>query len=413
METASRQVENLPFIGVREARRLCIDLIAAEQDRLGREGRLRPEHHIHAVAADEGSEAVDDIRIDEETLGFDSLMLLDLTMEITRFFDLSTTGVEDYLLVQKSIGEWARLIGIHFDRIGNSARIGFATSGSTGSPKHIGHSREVLDSEVDGILSGILPDWSRAGRVLSGISPRHVYGFLWSVLLPYRGERDCLDVCQAGLPRAIREARPGDLVLATPFLWERLVRLGRRFQDGVTGVSSGGPTSDATWEAARALGLDRLVEVYGSTETGGVGFRTSGESAFELAPHLVRLGDGVSRGDGAPPLDLQDALRWDCHKTFVVLGRKDRVVQVAGTNVDPAIVKQAMMDTGTVRDVAIRLSGDRLKAFAAVEDLEQINAIEIALRQALQTLPAPARPDRIAFGLELPRNEIGKLQDWP
>lgn len=402
-----------PFLGVEEARRLCCDLIGAEQERLTREGRLAPEHRIAALAVGRPLEALDDLEVDEATLGFDSLSRLDLVAALARYFGLQATGIEDYLLVRLRLGEWATLVADHFARVGPAAQITFSTSGSTAEPKRITHTRAALEDEVAAIAAEVLEDWPREGRVLSWVPPRHVYGFLWSVLLPRLTGRVCVDLAGAAPSRVAREVRAGDVVLATPFLWRRLAQVGGAVGKGVTGVTSGGPSDLGTWAAAKRLGLREMIEVYGATETGGIGTRRRGDAPFTLMPHLIPTDAApVRRADGLA-LDVQDRLVWSGPRHFAVAGRKDGIVQVGGANVSPDAVRRALMETGLAGDAAVRLSGERLKAFVVPRDAsEEPIALETALRAALAHLPAPARPDRFTFGAALPRNAMGKLQDW-
>ena len=203
-------------------RRLCLALIAGEQDRMIREGRLGPDTHVRAVLTRSKSEP-DGIRIDEADLGLDSLARIDLVSDLTGFFDLASTGVEDYLLIERTLGDWVRRIAWHVGHVGMDAVIGFSTSGSTGKPRRIPRARAELDAEIRAIVSEVLPRCPP--RVLSLVSPRHLYGFLWSVLLPRALGIPCVDLQDGPPTRIAAEARPGDLVLATPFQWDRCASL--------------------------------------------------------------------------------------------------------------------------------------------------------------------------------------------
>lgn len=353
--------------------------------------------------------------IDEEGLGFDSLARLDLVMCVTRVFDLSSTGVEDYLLVHRNLADWVALVGQHLQMVGDAARITFSSSGSTGRQTHAPHAWAALVSEVQAQLTGPLAGWSgnrSGGRILCPLPVHHIYGFLWGVLLPARAGIATLDL-PSGLPGPVlRHAQPGDLILSTPFGWSRLAAAGRSLPGGVTGISSGGPTTPDTWQAARQLGLSRLIEVYGSSETAGLGWRDAPDQPLRLFSDIRHDSSELVRpGILTPTLEVQDHLDWTGPAHFHVRSRKDCVVQVGGVNVSLDHVRRHLCALPGVSDAAVRIDGDRLKSFV-VSDMADVATLETVLRRHLHALPPPARPDRFTFGPMLPRSDTGKLRDW-
>jgi 4-coumarate--CoA ligase len=406
------QRDSEPMLGIPEVRRLILGLIAEFQDGMLREGRLARAASIGAVAAGLGTDEVNGLAGDEATLGLDSLATIELVTRLNLFFGLDATGVEDYLLVRRSIGEWVELVAHHFSMVGEAPVITFETSGSTGTPKRIRQTREALSSEVDGIVSGALRE-TAVRRVLCAVPVTHIYGFLWGVMLPKRLGIDTVDL-PPGLPGAmLRMAKPGDLVLATPFSWDRTADCATRLPRDVTGVTSGGPTTATTWAAGRACGLARMIEVYGSSETGGVGWRDREGQPFALMPDIEAsaAGQHTLERAGAGILDVQDHLEWVGASEFRVCGRRDPVVQVAGINVNLFELRALIEAEPGVKEAAVRLDGDRLKAFV-VPSGGATPDIEDRLRRSLSRLPAPARPERFGFGPEIPRSATGKLTDW-
>lgn len=399
-----------PLLNVKDAQRLSTALIADFQDGLIRAGRMGQDALIHSVLASQPLEPRA-LQIVPNTLEIDSLTLLDLVQVFNRFFGLSATGIEDYLIVRKSLGDWSELILHHFEKVGSEAEVTFTTSGSSGPQKHVSHVRAHLDAEVVAIQSLLGQEAEGATSFIAAVPPHHIYGFLWSVLLPRAMDLPCFD-CHRGASSAVRRQCPsGSVVLATPYLWERYAAFGLSFPQGVTGISSGGPTTEATWESAETLGLSRMIEVYGSTETGGVGWRNAPDAPFTLMAHLHRTHDEIQRLSDGSSLAMQDEIDWASPRTFRLIGRSDRVVQVAATNVCLDAVEAAVRETGLVDEVAVRLDGDRLKAFVVARAPQQTD-LEGRLRHALTHLPSVARPTCFKLGQSLPRNAIGKLQDW-
>jgi len=350
--------------------------------------------------------------IDEDGVGVDSLDRLSLVARVNEFFHLHEVGSEDYLVIRRSLGEW---VGVVCETLGlRHERLSFRTSGSTGAPKLLSHSLGDLREEVRA-LDGFAP---RGGRILSFLPPHHIYGWLVTVGLAAHRNAAVLDL-RASSPSRLRSvARPGDLVAATPFHWELLLRMGGVPQTEVVGFTAAAPMPSETWRALEAAGLRRLIEIYGSSETAGVGWRDAPEQPFQLFPYW-RWDEaaGRLRRDGReiePPDDL--AFR---DGGFFPCGRRDGAVQVGGVNVFPERVRATLLQHPWVRDCAVRLDGEapesrrRLKAFVLLGS----EAAEAEAESALQAwcrekLSAPERPGHFRFGHELPKSELGKAADW-
>lgn len=390
-------------------RRLLLSLIGTHQDRLVRAGRLAETQLVSARAHGCAAEDVEDIVVGEADLGLDSLDRLELVLSLTRFFGFETTGVEDYFLVRRRLGDWLDLTCLHFEKIGGAARLSFSTSGSTGAPKSICHDMRTLDSEIAALRRGPIAQFGE-GRILAMVPPHHIYGFLWTVLLPQSCGAAVVDLTTTPPGAVFRNARPGDMIVATPHGWDMLGRCGATLPAAVTGITSGGPTTPGTWTTAAGIGLSRLIEIFGSSETGGVGWRDDGGADFALIGDVASGPDGLSRCGRR--LDLPDRLDWTGPRRFRVLGRKDNVVQVAAVNVNLDALRRQMLDATRAEDVAIRLGGDgRLKAFVAVPQ-DREDGARNALLDLLRGLPAPQRPGDLRFGPALPRTAMGKLCDW-
>lgn len=124
-----------------------------------------------------------DLLLDEQGLGLDSLERLSVASALNEALHLHDSGVEDLLLVRRRFGEWVHLAGMGLDHAGQ--RMTFRTSGSHGAPKPCTHALALLEQEVDFLAT--LLDGRR--RVFSAVPAHHIYGFLFTVLLPGRWHR--------------------------------------------------------------------------------------------------------------------------------------------------------------------------------------------------------------------------------
>jgi 4-coumarate--CoA ligase (photoactive yellow protein activation family) len=369
-------------------------------------------------------------------LGVDSLELMGLGTALVEALHLQRGGIDERLLARPSVGDWiasARAGLAACARAGADAdapALTFRTSGSSGSPKRCTHALAALEQEI-AALAPLVPG---RRRVLSAVPGHHIYGFLFTVLLPrwLAGAQaaggvepvepiEVVDVRRAGPAALAGLARAGDLVVAHPGWWEAAARVAPAFAADVVGVTSTAPCADALADTLAGAGL-RLLQVYGSSETAGVGWRDRAGAPFTLLPHWTRTADPASLDrtlpDGATRrYPLQDRLDWSGATHFLPQGRLDAAVQVGGTNVFPAYVADVLALHPQVQAAAVRLmrpdEGQRLKAFVVARPGAGVDALRAELPGWVAArLTAPERPVAWTFGPHLPRQASGKPADW-
>lgn len=352
-------------------------------------------------------------------LGADSLELMALTAVLTETLQLDQAGVLDGLLTDTRLTAWEVLIAAALDASATRAIV-FRTSGSAGAPKPCMHALDTLWQEV-AALAALLPART---RIVSAVPAQHIYGFLFTVLLPQYAGLAVVDVrgqVAAGVWQAMR---PGDLVIGFPEFWQAALAgaTGRAAADDVIGVSSTAPCPDALAEALLGSGLHRLLQVYGSSETAGVGWRDAAAAAYRCLPYWQRVADNDAvllrhmPDGGVKTYPLQDRLAW-CDGGFLPAGRLDDAVQVGGINVFPARVADLLRQHPLVADAAVRLmradEGARLKAFVVgVGDVSKRTLITQLDGWLRPQLAVAERPASYTVGAALPRQRNGKLADW-
>ena len=345
-------------------------------------------------------------------LGADSLDLMGAATALADLLGFARAGMDDALLARTRLSDWVASARASL-AIDDSA-LGFRTSGSSGAPKRCSHRLAGLWREVDE-LARLAPG---RRRMLAAVPAHHIYGFLFTVLLPQASGAalPVLDLRGASPAALAGMAQPGDLVVGHPDFWGQVVALAPAFVRDVVGVSSGAPCPDATAAALREGGL-RLLQVYGSSETAGVGWRDEAGLPYRLFSYWRRgAPDGtIERREECFP--LQDRLEWIDGEHFVPHGRIDQAVQVGGTNVFPAYVAEVLALHPKVRECVVRPmrpdEGTRLKAFIVADG----DVAPAALRNALhgwigERLAPPERPVAFSFGAALPRGPGGKPADW-
>ena len=391
--------------------RVLADLLCAEARRL-RPGGTPPSPDTWTPGA----------RLDGAERGFDSLELLEVAAAFSELLHLHESGLEDYLLARRTFGEWRAVAAQALQRF--SATLTFRTAGSTGAPKPFLHPLAALEREAEA-LAMLLP--GGGARVLVAAPSHHIYGFLFTALLPKRlGNVPVLDV-RGHSPGALPSlARTGDLVVGHPAFWAAVVRAAPSgWPPEVTGITSTAPCPVETAAALATAGLSRVLQIHGSSETAGLGWRDDPHGPYALLPHWRLDAEGrllqapLPGRTASAALEAPDKLEWLDPRRYLVGGRLDGAVQVGGVNVSPVQVGAALQEHSGVAAASVRLmrssEGLRLKAFIVPRD---VGADAAALRSELDAFAAmrlsnPERPRAYTFGPALPVDPIGKATDWP
>lgn len=386
-------------------RRVVGDLAAAELA-LARPGRVLP-----ALPWPEEIDLAAD-------LGADSLDLMGAATALGDLLQFGQAGMQDALLGRPQLPDW--VAAARASLAGFDAQLVFRTSGSSGMPKRCTHSLAGLWREVDE-LARVLPG---RRRVLSAVPAHHIYGFLFTVLLPqaFAGNETLPVLDLRGMsPAALAGlVEPGDLVVAHPDYWRQVAALGLAFPADVVGVTSTAPCPDEVVRALADGGL-RLVQVYGSSETAGLGWREAAGEPYRLFPYWRVAEEGALERHGedgkSERYPLQDRLAWVDKGRFHPAGRIDHAVQVGGTNVFPSYVAEVLGMHPAISECTVRLmrpdEGNRLKAFVVPREEHDAAHLRIMLDEwTAQRLTPAERPAAFSFGPSLPRQRNGKLADW-
>lgn len=356
--------------------------------------------------------------LDLETLGLGSLAFIDLATRVAVQFRLDATGHDTRLMDSRRLDEWVDLV--LESRAQQDETIGFLSSGSTGQPRLYWHRMALLEQEIaffGGLLAG-------RQRVLRAVPCHHIYGFLFALMLPATLGVQCLDVRQ-NLPSAVlRQTQPGDLLVGHPSFFELATRLPFRIAEDVILLTSTAPCPPELWQRLAGTGCRQVIEVYGSSETAGVGWRDGPAQPFALFPYWSRKPASEGRIGRLDPsgqwltFELPDRIAWLDERRFQVLGRRDGAIQIGGLNVYPERIAACLREHPEVAEAVVRPTGSgadpRLKAFvvpaATCRDPEGLP--DRLHRWLAGRLLPHERPRSIRVGPKLPRSELGKLADW-
>ncbi len=324
---------------------------------------------------------------------------------------------------------WAQRVYDVWSR--DPATITFVTSGSTGVPTAQPQSTALLLQESQEHCR-VFTQGCR--RVVSAVPAHHVYGFLFTILLPRTSGLPSLFPMPFPSQTFAGQLRSDDLVIAFPLFWEGLLKLGVAFPPAVRGVTSTAPCPPAVLKSLMDAGLATIFNIYGSSETGGLGYHTKPDEPLTLFAFWQRdkglpvpcgseqdvamIARCLPGGGTDQPIQMPDNVAWLSDTMFRVLGRRDKLVQVGGINVSLANTAQCLRSHPMVKDCAVRLmraeEGNRLKCFIVPQEAcGECKALRTELASLCRTRLRPAeRPKRYSFGDSLPVNNLGKHCDW-
>lgn len=301
----------------------------------------------------------------------------------------------------------------------------FWTSGTTGEPKAVLKGLDQLDAEV-AMLEAAFGAGLGGAPVAGTVPHHHIYGCLFRLLWPLAAGRPFL--CEpCGDPASFRRALALEPVLvSSPAHLSRLPRLmdlaalpGRP----VGLFSSGGPLGRAEALLWRAWAPPGVTEIYGSTESGGVGWRRQGPGAASSAwtplpdAGVSAAADGAlvveSFRAGPVPLRLEDGAVLHADGTFDLTGRLDRILKLEEKRISLVELEAGLEAHPLVaRAAVVLLEGPRPMLGAVVvlrEPAERRQAVEALGRHLALRYEPVALPRRWRFPDALPYDERGKL----
>jgi acyl-CoA synthetase (AMP-forming)/AMP-acid ligase II len=294
------------------------------------------------------------------------------------------------------------------------------TSGSTGAPepcmRSLSFFRQGAIANAECVLEGLD---GRPG-IVATVPPYHMFGFELSIAVPlFAGVR-----LYSGRPfypgdvaAALDAVAAPRILVSTPVHLRVLLESGISMPRVERVFSATAPLSTPlAGDIERLFGAE-VREIFGTTETGSVGWRkTADEEDFNLMPgmELTQRAQAslLAAPHISPPFELADRLEVLDGRRFRIAGRSNDIVNIAGKRMSLAGMNAILADLDGVVDGAFLPPGDDGEG-----PVERMSVIVVApeltdeeIRQALRRkLDSAFVPRRIAFVERLPRNAAGKL----
>ena len=305
------------------------------------------------------------------------------------------------------------------------------TSGSTGAHQPCPKTAAQLLGEAATLARCFGVTCER--RVVATVPPHHLYGLLFSVLMPLAAGASFVreTPLHAETVAATARRHAADLLVSVPIHLRSLTVLDAGELPAFAGVfSSGAALPTETAAALGGLGLT-VTEIYGASETGGIAWRRHVPGALEAnwapLPGVVVDADASGRlllrspflpPDAALPFACEDVIETLDDGRFRLLGRRDGVLKIGGKRVALAEVEQRLLAQPWLADAAVAACaapgprGQEIVAAVVAREDEKADAVELVARVRhglLQWFDPVVVPRKIKVVPRLPREENGKL----
>jgi hypothetical protein len=262
----------------------------------------------------------------------------------------------------------------------NFAGLVLYTSGTTGAAQAIPKQLSQLSAEV-ATLEKQFGDLIGDADIVSTVSHQHIYGLLFNVLWPLSAGRAFSSQSFSFFEELTTVLAQRDCVLvSSPAHLKRLP------EDPAWGVaskrlraifSSGGPLPpDVAQDTQRLLGRVP-IEVYGSSETGGIAWRRQQTTQDELWTPLPKVNWRIDAAEGV--LEIRSAHLPDAgwfrtadraipvgNDHFLLNGRVDRIAKIEGKRISLSAIEERLMASPLVLEARALVIEGRRQRIAAV-----------------------------------------------
>jgi acyl-coenzyme A synthetase/AMP-(fatty) acid ligase len=298
------------------------------------------------------------------------------------------------------------------------------TGGSTGRPRIWSKTVENLAGEAAHLVQayGFGPE----DRIVATVPAFHIYGLLYSVLAPLIAGA-AVSAHAPSFPREIADAGKtvdATVLISVPVHYRAMRETGVYCRHLRAAFSSAGPLDAIDAEAFHEKTGTGITEIYGSTETGGIAARCRAAGQRSLHPFPVvqwRTASGrlcVRSAFLSPelPTDAEGFFRTADRAAesdeggFLLLGREDGVVKMAGKRVDTEEIREQIRSFAGVRDAFVAAfsvdTGRGTELGALVEGEVDPSALR---RHLIGRLPPHAVPRRLRAVKKIPVTAAGKF----
>ncbi len=291
--------------------------------------------------------------------------------------------------------------------------IHFKTSGSSGEKKTTKKSLQNLFDESDDLKSEF--EFSQDLTFISTTTPKHLFGFTFHFMLALNCAKLCTD--EISTPQDINT--PNACLITTPSFLEKM----QKYND-VPAIkphyifSAGTALKPDVFKFTRNIS-DKVIEIYGSTETGIIAHRNSENDKFELFKSIkIEPKEDTTlvhtTFSAVSPVIINDKLTLNNNK-IKIEGRTDRTFKIQEKRVNAQELETILNNSDFIDDCYIFQHKDKLACLAVLttegQDYFYKNGIVELTKKLKSTLKNSFEiiPQKWKFTDEIPKTKSGKI----
>lgn len=305
-------------------------------------------------------------------------------------------------------------------------KLDFFTSGSTGEPQVVRKHLFQLENEI-AVLENTWGAELQDSLVLATVSHQHIYGMLFKVLWSLSSGRpfqcDMFEYWENLFPCITNNC----FIVSSPAHLTRYPNLDVTIKPKKI-FSSGGPLSFDAAQETNIRFSQTPTEVFGSTETGGIAYRSQTKNAVPWVPFKevkTKVNNDGLLSIRSPYLEtddwyeMNDRVEFDLNNHFQLKGRADRIVKVEGKRVSLVEVETVLSVLPFTKEAAVLITDDQRQSLSAIvvlsdEGIEKRHEMgdfrlgRFFRNEMRDTLEQAALPRRWRFVEQIPVNAQGK-----
>ncbi len=293
------------------------------------------------------------------------------------------------------------------------------TSGTTGEPKPYTKTWQSLITIAKHTNQRLALDYEEA-TVVATVPPQHMFGLEASIMLPWQGGY-LLDAQVPFYPgdiiERLKEISGTCVLVSTPAHLGILVKSVSAAPKIECVISATAPLAHGLSEEIEQNFTTRLLEIYGSTETGTLATRwTTKSNTWFALPGIKLISQdqeiiNVHANYFASPMILDDELKlFDAH-SFEFLRRSNDLIKVGGKRASLLALNDALCSIDGVEEGVFYQPNSVLNITARlVVFVVASNHSDETIRAALRCkVEAVFLPRSVIFLKKLPKNKLGKI----
>lgn len=309
------------------------------------------------------------------------------------------------------------------NKIDENLNVNFYTSGFTGFPKLIEKTLKQFEAEALKII-GEFGEGLKDSIFVYSVPHYHSYGFVFDFLVPYILELKLADNRINYLETLNNFEEYKNITFITnPAFLKRIDKSSLKIKSKWTVFSSTGALDKEVNDLCIETFNTDAIEIYGSTEGGGMAYRKRSEKDLWTRLKIVQLkvnengslfcSSGYT-GEGFW-VHVGDVVDMKNEDEFELLGREDSIVKIEGKRISVQQIDRQILEDKNFKDsYTIYCKSENREYVASFIVLSDADANEEDMKKYLKDylkgyFEKIVIPKKIYFTDSIPRNEMGKI----